>query len=36
MNKLSLNTIIKEKDQIQFDYHVSDGIKNISATHHLS
>lgn len=27
MNKLSLNTIIKEKNQIRFDYYVSDGIK---------
>ena len=27
MNKLSLNTIVKEKNQIQFDYYVSDGIK---------
>lgn len=27
MNKLRLNTIIKENDQIRFDYNVSDGIK---------
>lgn len=27
MNKLSLNTIIKENNQIRFEYYVSDGIK---------
>ena len=33
MNKLSLNTIIKEKNQIRFDYYVSDGNKKIFQQH---